>query len=237
MLPINQNKAFLKIASISAFISAITTFFLWLLPKFYNTPANFTEAVSMHQNAYYISRLWVNFIHIPFALTAYFGLTLILYKKQPATSLFGMMWLGIWGTIEMIGVAALIFTVNGNWRSSYALANDQTKTILETNITSFMGVWDSLFFVILVAFLLGSLFFAIATQRGKGLEKLLSYLLWAAVPLTVLIILSNYANQAWAGKITGLVYPALQPVSRAVLGLFILKHSRDQYILQKESSA
>lgn len=216
-----HNQSFLKIASVCSILTAATTFLLWLLPNLYSQPANFEEAVLLHQNDYYMARQWVNFIHIPLCLTAYFGLALILYQREAALPVMGMVWFTIWGAIEMIGVSIIIFSVNFNWRSSYALADQANKTLLQNNIESFYSIWDSLFFVLLVAFLLGTLFFAWATWRSKGIGKILSYLLWLAVPLTILIILSNYAAQAWAGQVTKYLYPVLQPVSRCLLGVFI----------------
>ncbi|MBD2705493.1 hypothetical protein IC229_33085 [Spirosoma sp. BT702] len=221
----NQDRSFLKIAAIAGFVTAVTTFLLWLLPKFYAPPATFDEGILLHKNSAYLAKQWVNFLHIPFALLAYFGLTVLLVKRQAVKAIFGMLWFGIWGAVEMSGVAIILFSVNYNWRTTYETADMAQKVALRTNIEGFYSVWDSLFFVLLIAFLLGTLFFGWATWRSKGLEKILSYLFWMAVPLTLLIILDNYANQSWAGQLTKAVYPILQPVSRFILGLFLWKQS------------
>jgi hypothetical protein len=218
-----NNDTFFKIASVSALLTAVTTFLLWGLPQLYNSPSNFEESVLLSENSYYLTRQWVNFIHIPLALTGYFGLTIILFQRQPTLSVFGMLWFTVWGTIEMIGVSIILFSVNFNWRSSYKIADEITKNVLKNNIETFFSIWDSMFFVLLIAFLFGTLFFAWATWKSKGLEKVVSWLLWLAVPLTLLIILSNYAGQNWAGQLTKYIYPFLQPISRIVLGLFIWK--------------
>lgn len=223
-----NDRYFLRIAALSASATALTTFLLWLLPKLYTPPASFEEAVLLHQNSYYLSRLWVNLIHMPLALTGYFGLMLVLCKREMAKSIFGMLWFLIWGIIEMIGVAINLFSVNYDWRSNYASADSLTKNVLKINIDAFSSIWNSAFFVLLIAFLFGTFFFAWATWKANGIEKLLSYLLWLAVPLTLLIILSNYANQTWAGEITTYVYPVLQPISRLVLGLFLWKNAANK---------
>ena len=217
----SNNSSFLRISSIAAFISAFTTFLLWFLPKLYLSPKNFEDSILLYNNTYYMLRLWVNFIHIPLALTAYFGLVLILFQRQPAKSVFGMIWFIVWGLVEMVGIGILLVSVNFNWRKNYELADELKRNVLKNNIEAFFSIWDSMFLVLLVAFLLGSLFIAWATWHSKGIEKVLSYLLWLAVPLTLLIILSNYANQNWAGEIIAYIYPILQPASRALLGLFI----------------
>lgn len=223
-----SDRYFLRIAALSAFATVLTTFLLWLLPKLYVSPANFEESVLLHKNFYYISRLWVNLIHMPLALTGYFGLTLVLYNRESAKSIFGMLWFVIWGIIEMVRIAVNLFSVNYNWRSNYANADSLARNALKINIDAFSSIWQSAFFVLLVAFLFGTLFFAWATWKANGIEKLLSNLLWLAVPLTLLIILSSYAKQNWAGQITTYVYPVLQPISRFVLGLFLWKSAENK---------
>jgi hypothetical protein len=225
---------FQRIAAICAFATAITTFLLWLLPRLYVPPVGFEESITLYQNPHYMARMWVNFLHLPIALMGYFGLFIVLYKREAAKAGFGMLWFLVWGIVEMVGIAVNLFSVNYTWRPAYGNADSATKIALQNNIEAFASVWSSAFFVLLIAFLLGSLFFAWATWPGRGLEKLLSWLLWLAVPLTLLIILSNYADQQWAGQITTFVYPALQPVSRFVLGLFLWRKA-DKQLSQTEA--
>ncbi len=219
-----KNEAtFIKISAICAFTTAVTTTLLWLLPKLYAVPQDFDEAVALAKNPLYMARQWVNLLHIPLALTAYFGLTYVLRKRELPKVGLGMIWFLIWGVVEMMGISGIIFSVNGNWRAKYAEAAPSEQAVLRTNIESYMAQWDSMFFVLLIAFLLATIFFGWATWRGKGLEKLLSYLFWLAAPLTFLIILSGYFEKAWAGIIVTWMYPLLQPISRFLMGVVILR--------------
>jgi len=88
-----------------------------------------------------------------------------------------------------------------------------------------------LFFVILGAFLLGSLLLGLAALAMPGrLARGAAILLLAAVPLTVLIMLGGYAGAGWTDPITGSVYPLLQPVSRVnriTLDIDALEHEAD----------
>lgn len=136
----------------------------------------------------------------------------------------GFLWFGIWGAIEMVGVAIIIFAVNKNWRASYPTLDESSKILVRGSIDNFLAIWDSMFFVLLIAFLLASTFYAWATWSGKGIEKILSYLLWLSVPLTILIILSGYFNFPAAGMIVAWTYPILQPVSRFMLALVLWKN-------------
>ena len=221
-----KEEPILKIAGISAILTAITTFLLWLLPKLYDAPDNFEASIQLAKNPYYISRLWVNLLHIPLALIAYFGLAYKLRNRELPKVGIGMIWFIIWGAIEMIGISGIIFTVSKNWRANYASASETVQATLQNNIDIYFAIWDSMFFVLLIAFLLGTLFYGWATWKGKGLEKILSYLFWLAVPLTIIIMLSGYFGINGLNNLVDVIYPMLQPVSRFLLGLFLLKSTK-----------
>jgi hypothetical protein len=218
------DKTFFRIAAIAAGLTSLTTFLLWLLPKLYTAPVSFEEGLSLASNPFYTSRLWVNFIHIPLALLGYYALYYKLKNRAPMKVGMGFLWFGIWGAIEMVGVAIIIFAVNKNWRASYPTLDESSKILVRGSIDNFLAIWDSMFFVLLIAFLLASTFYAWATWSGKGIEKILSYLLWLSVPLTILIILSGYFNFPAAGMIVAWTYPILQPVSRFMLALVLWKN-------------
>lgn len=123
----------------------------------------------------------------------------------------------------MMGVCGIIFAVNRKWRAKFERAEAMEKEILQSSISGYFAIWDSIFFVLLISFLLGTTSFGWATWKGKGLERWLSYLFWKAVPLTLLIILSRYFGIKWAKGIFGIIYPILQPISRFMLGLHLIK--------------
>ena len=223
-----NTKLFYRICAIASIVTAVTTFLLWLLPRLYTAPTAFEQQATLAGNVYYMLKQWINFFHIPLALTAYFGLAYKLRDRELPKVSLGMIWFIIWGVIEMTGISAIIFTINKNWRSNYSLADETQKLILKTNIESFYAIWDSMFFVLLIAFLLATCFYGWATWKGKGLEKLLSYLFWLAALLTFLIILSGYTNTSnWAFPIIAWIYPVLQPFSRLILGIYLWRCAKE----------
>lgn len=217
-------KNLIKIAAIASFCTAITTFFLWLLPKLYPHPSSFLEGIELASNPYYLARLWINFFHIPLALTAYLAFAFTLRKRESLKVILGSMWFLIWGLTEMIGVSGLIFNVNREWRSHFHLASESEQLVLQTKIEFYLSFWDSLFFVLLIAFLFGTMFYGWASWNGKGLEKIVSYLFWLAAPLTIIIILERYMGFANLSQWVAWIYPILQPISRFTLGLYLWKY-------------
>ncbi len=218
---------FYRLSAIAAFTTALTTLLLWLLPKVYAPPANFDETLVLPGNVFYMLRQWINLLHIPLALLAYFALAYKLRKTELPQVGIGFVWFIIWGVTEMTGITTIVFAVNKNWRANYAGLDDAGKLIAKSNIENFYAVWDSMFFVLLIAFLLASAFYGWALWGKRGTEKILGTLFWLAVPLTLLIILSGYFDHSWAGSIVGWAYPALQPVSRFLLGLVLWKTAQE----------
>jgi glucan phosphoethanolaminetransferase (alkaline phosphatase superfamily) len=210
-----------KFTAAAALLSAITTFLLWMLPKLHHSPSNFEEAVQLSANGYYVARQWVNLFHIPLALAAYFGFAYkVRHRALPAAG-FGFVWFVIWGAIEMLGISGIIFAVNKTWRAQYPASDEATRKVLQSSIENFYTVWDSMFFVLLIAFLMGTILYACAANVGSKLERILSFTFWLGSVLTVFIILSGYAGAGWADAPVSFIYPILQPLNRILIAFFL----------------
>ena len=211
---------FLRWTAIFAILSAITTFFLWLLPRFYSVGPDFQAQTLLYQNPFYMGRLWVNFIHIFFAIAAYAGAAYVLKRHSPALASFGFLSFLLWGFVELLGVSILLIAVNYNWRANYAAADPDTQAMLESHIHGFSGIWDAMFFLLLIAFLIGTIFFGMAAVRQRGMERMIGCLFLLAAPLTIIITLDRYAGMSLSNWIAW-SYPILQPASRFLLGLWL----------------
>jgi len=206
-------------------VTAFTTFLLWLLPRFVPPTADFAAKVALHENGWYLARLWVNFSHNWLALFGYIGAAAVLARRSPAFAVGGLAAFAIWATTELTGIAIIIVGVNGTWRARYAAAGEAEQASLRTLLTGWDAVWDGMFFLLLVAFFLGSLLYGLAALRGRGLERLVGWLILAGAPLTLLIILGGYTGADWANQVSDAVYPVLQPVSRLLMGVWIWREA------------
>ncbi len=215
----------LRFAAIAAALSALTTFLLWLLPRLYAGPANFDQAIALHANPVYLGRLWVNFIHIFFALTAYAAASFVLFRRSPALAGLGFVWMLMWAMAELLGVSVNLFAVNATWRAGFAASTPAVQDQLRVLLMGFQGVWDGVFFLLLVCFLLGSLCYGLALAQHKGVERALGALFLLAVPLTMAIMLGGYTSVNYFDPITGAVYPVLQPVSRLLLAAWLWRQT------------
>jgi len=211
--------------------SAVTTILLWWLPRHVPPTADFAATIALHTNPWYLAQLWVTFAHNWIALFGYIGAAALLARHAPGMAVGGLVAFAIWAATELTGTSVIIFASNRTWRASYAAADDAGRESLRTLLDGWSAVWDGMFFLLLVAFLLGSLLFGAAAVRRRGLERVAGVLLLAAVPLTALIMAGGYAGVAWANPLSDAVYPVLQPASRFLMGLWIWRASAGKFIL------
>ena len=86
-------------------------------------------------------------------------------------------------------------------------------------------MWDAMFFLLLIAFLIGTTCYGMATVRQDGFERLIGILFLLAAPLTIIITLDGYAGLSLSGWIAW-SYPILQPVSRFLMGIWLWRSAR-----------
>jgi len=221
----NDDRLLYRAGAICAAASAVTTFLLWLLPRLYEAPADFDASVRLHAEPLFMARLWVNFIHEFLALTAYGAAAAALWQRSRFLAGSGFLWFVLWAFTEALGVSINIWAVNASWRSHFDAADPATRAALKSNLTGFAEVWNAMFFVILMSFLLGTTLLGLAAVGGAGLERWVGILLLLAAPLTVVITLSEYAGMTFLERAVTWSYPVLQPVGRAMMGVWLWRKS------------
>jgi hypothetical protein len=137
------DRTLLRTGAVCAVLSAVTTFLLWLLPKLYDAPSTFDERVALHGNPTYMARLWVNFVHIFFALASYSAVAAALWYRQRTLAVLGLLSFILWGFTELLGVTINIWAVNHTWRAGFAAADPSTREIFRANLEGFAAIWDA----------------------------------------------------------------------------------------------
>jgi hypothetical protein len=113
--------------------------------------------------------LVVNFVHVLLALTGYWAAPVVLWQRNRFLASCSLLWFLLWGFTEIVGVSTNIWAVNRTWRAQYATADPGSAGNTEDNLTGFAAIWNTMFFVILISFLLGTLFLGLAVICGAGL--------------------------------------------------------------------
>jgi hypothetical protein len=211
---------FIRGTAICAFLSALTTLGVHLLPLLHPTQT-FEEQVQLAKNPIYVFRLWVVLIHILLVLASMWGVAAKRYRVSAGLLGLGLGGYWIFGLAELFRVSLTLNAVNG-WRSRYLMEKDPAvQQFLRQELLSWPQINDALFFLLVLGFLLGNLFYSFALRKGTGLEKWVSVLLllWAGLSFTTL--LHEFLGQAWLDFIPEFLSYTFQPFVRIMIGVWL----------------
>jgi hypothetical protein len=217
---------FIRFGAICSVLLAVTTFLLWLLPRMVEPATTFEARLSLVNNPHYMGRLWTNFIHMFFALGACLAIYSVLRDKARGFAALGMAFFFIWVFTEMLGLSINIFGVNMTWRAGYAAATPEQQAIYKTLLTWWPGAWEGFYFLLGLAYLLGSLAFGGLMVVQKGFTRLVGVLVLCGAPISAGFLIGGYGGPSWPEEIAGAVYPVVQPLARFLTGVWLWKMAR-----------
>jgi hypothetical protein len=213
---------FFRFAAICAFASALTTFGVHLLPLLH--PATtFEQQLLLSQNPIYKLRLWIVLIHIFFVLVSMWGFAAVKYKTAAGWIGPGLAGYGLFGLAEFFRISFALNAITP-WRARMLTESDpQIRAYLKEYLLSWPQINDALFFLLVLGFLLGNVFYAIATAKSKGMEKWISNLLFIWALLGCITLFHEFLNQQWLNFVPEFVSYTYQPFVRVVIGIWLWK--------------
>jgi len=221
----SQNyKRFFYATAICSFLGALTTALLLFLPN--PEAADFESSALLHTNTLHLTKLWILFIHPQVNFLAALGVAVLLYKKYTLSIIFGTVFLLLWAFTELSQQALLIDSLNQIWRPGYLTAGEEdTKTMFRTLIHAANGISDSKYFLVIYGFGIGSLLYGFALVREQGLGRGIGYALLFIGLLSLASFVRYYLGLSSLNSMVNWcytwVYPALQPLVRIGLGIWI----------------
>ena len=213
----------LRAAGLAGVIAGVTTAAIVALPYVYGTPASFEERLALHGDPWYMLRQWLSFLNIFAILLAGWGLAFHRLRASPGAASSGMLFLLFYGATELIGRAVMIFTREYRWVHGLEGADSETRTALLDSIRTFDAVWSGAFPLILITFTLSAFLFAWATRGGGRFQQVVSMALFAAAALGAVTFVAPYVS--WLRPVATWGYVLVQPASRFIVGLFLLRES------------
>ena len=221
-LPGRVSAGFVKVASICALLTALTTLAVHWLPELWNDATTFEAQLQLRDNAIYMGRSWVVLAHCVFVVVSMAAIPLLLTGTARLVALFGFGSYVMFAFVEMLRTSMSIFAINRTWRSGYETTSDELRRVAFRNaIDLFSGVNDALFFLFILAFTMGLFCYGFALLPSNGIDQRvgLLFLLWGLLSLPPLIgtIVGNEALAAPFGWV-GLYF---LPLARLLIGIWL----------------
>lgn len=220
--PERVSPVFVKVASICAILTALTTIAVHWLPDLWSSTTTFESRLQLRHNAVYMGRLWIVLIHCVLVVISMAAIPYLLNGTARLVALFGLGNYVMFAFVEMLRTSLTIFAVNRTWRAGYESSNDDIqRESFRDALDTFAGVNDSLFFLFFAAFTIGLFCYGSALLLRSGIDQGVGFLflLWGVLNLPDLVsaIAGNEALDKgfdWVGRY-------FQPVARLLIGAWL----------------
>jgi hypothetical protein len=222
ILPERVSPAFMRVASICAILTALTTVAVHWLPDLWANLTTFESRVQLRHNVIYLGRFWVVLLHCVLVVISMSAIPLLLNGTSRLIAMFGFGSYVMFAFVEMLRTSLSIFAVNRAWRVGYETSSDEMqRRAFRATLDSFGGVNDALFFLFFLAFTVGLFCYGFALLSRSGMDQRVAilFLLWGILNLPGLIgtIVGNESLGApfdWVGRY-------FQPAARLLIGLWL----------------
>jgi hypothetical protein len=215
------SRTFFRAAAVCSFVSVFTTLCLIFLYHFFPSAETLEARVARDSHPVYAAYLWIYFAHPFFVLTAAFAAGVKLIPRAAGAALTGFMFFFVWGFSEMLQQALTLVARHHTWSPAYTgAADDASRAAVATYLNGFGAVWDSLYALIVVAFMIANILYALASWRGAGLTRSVSWGYWAASFLSIFTVASGFGWDLET-QVVSWLYPLIQPAARALIGVWL----------------
>ena len=215
---------FYRIAAVCSVVSAVTTLALIFLPEWYAAGEGFESRMARVNDPAYRLRSWAYLVHPFFTWMAALAIALRIRRSAAALATVGLAGFSLWALTEA-GQQAMTLLVFDGWRTAYLAGDEVVRATMPLRTAIYDGLWDGMYFLLLIGFLVGNVPFSLAMWRGRGLTRVLSVLYAGAAALTLLILVGELKGPTLPETFGFWLYPAIQPLARALIGVWLWKHA------------
>lgn len=214
--------AFYRTAAVASVLSAVTTLLLIFLPELFAPAAGFEGRMQRVTDPAYTLRSWVYLVHPFLVLTAALGVAMRIRRAHAALALIGLIGFILWAFTEA-GQQTLTLFAFDRWRAAWLTGDELMRTHLPTLTVLYDGLWDAMYFLLLIGFAIGNASLGAALIRERGLTRIVGAFLFAAFALTFTNIAGELRWFTLPEWLATWSYPAIQPLGRALLGVWLWK--------------
>ena len=222
----NIDPRFYRVAAVCSLLSAVTTLLLIFLPEFFPPAPDFAARMARVYSGAYQVRAWVYLLHPFLVFTAALGVMLAIYRRAPVLALAGITGFALWAFTEA-GQQVLTLFAFDRWRLAWDAADEITRATIRTSVALYDGIWDAMYMLLLIGFAIGNASLGTALLGGQGLARVVGGFMLAACALTAVLFAGELGLQLLPASVTQWSYPAIQPLGRALLGLWLWRQATE----------
>jgi hypothetical protein len=222
---------FYRGVAICSVISAITTLGLIFLPRLYEPVPDFEARMALGGHPAYVLRSWIYLFHPFLVFPAMLGVAVRCRARAAGAAALGLAGFAVWGATEAGQQALTKVTIDRTWRAAWPRASEAARATIREQVALYDLLWDSMYLLILLAFLAGSVFLGLAVRRvaassvsAPALTRWVSIALWAGGGLTLMFLLPEFGVRF---QIPGSewFYPLIQPAGRTLVGVWLWREA------------
>jgi len=214
------SQTFYRTAAVCSVASAATTLGLIFLPNFFAPGEGFEGRMARVHDPAYQLRSWIYLIHPFITLMAAMAVATRIRNFKPALALVGLLSMTLWAFTEAAQQGMTLFAFD-KWRVAFATADEATRAQISTLTLMYDGLWDGMYFVLLIAFAIGNLCLGAALLRLYGLGRIVGGFFLAAGLLTISLIWRELGWGALPEPLASWSYPLIQPLGRTLIGVWL----------------
>ena len=212
--------SFYRSAALCSILSAVTTLLLIFLPALFAPVEGFEGRMGRVQDPIYPLRAWTYLLHPFLVLTAALGVAMRIRRFAPAAAVIGLLGFVLWAFTEA-GQQTLTLFAFDKWRAAYFAADEVLRSQIRSSTLMYDGLWDAMYFLLLIGFAIGNLSFGAALVRQHRFTRVVGVFFLAAFALTLTNIARDLSGFTLPELLSTWSYPAVQPVARILIGVWL----------------
>ena len=217
--------AFYRFAAILSVASAVTTLGLIFLPGMMAPADDFAARMARVNDPVYRLYAWVYFAHPLLVVTAALAVAMRLRREAASLVVPGLLAFLLWGSTEAAQQALSLFAFNP-WRIAWLAGDPAVRATMEARTAMYDGLWNAMYFLLIVGFFIANALYAVAMWRRGGLSRVVGAFYAAAAGLTLQIIVVEVGGaQLLPDALDFWLYPLIQPLARTLIGVWLWRHA------------
>lgn len=218
-----------RTAAACSFASAATTLLLIFMPEFYApVPDDIAGRMQRVADPAYQVRAWVYQVHPFLVFTAALGVAAAHRRTSPALALGGLLGFALWAITEAAQQSLTLFAFD-DWRRAWLAGDTVVRATIEVRTAVYDGLWEAAYSLLLIGFILGNAFFAaFLLQDEQAFSRVVGCFFVAAAVLSLSNLSAEVGGPTLPSEVSYWAYPLIQPIGRALIGLWLLQRGSSQ---------